>query len=299
MAAVEQVTIRVSELSLVADVVGPAQSLASTPTLLFLHGSGQTRQSWRSALDEAAKRGHRAMSFDLRGHGDSGWAPDGKYGLDRLAADIREVISQMGAPPILIGASLGGMIGMMIAADPPPKLSALVLVDVTHRIERVGAVEVMAFMESAPNGFASVEEAADAVAAYLPHRERPKNTSGLKRNLRLRDGRYYWHWDPAFMQMGRGAEARFQEPSPLESIARRINIPTLLIRGQRSRILSEEGAREFLKLVPHAEYVDIADAHHMVAGDANDAFNSAVFDFVEKLANHRTASSGSNVGAGK
>ena len=280
MAGVEQVTFRLRELNLTADVVGPADGTA----LLFLHGSGQTRQSWRSALEQAAKRGHRAISLDLRGHGDSDWAPDGKYGLERFAADVREVIQQIGGEPILVGASLGGMIGILIAADPPPKLSALILVDVTHRIEMVGAKEVMAFMDSAPSGFASVEEAADAVSAYLPHRERPKDTSGLMRNLRLRNGRYHWHWDPAFMHMGRGAEARLQEPNPLESVARRVKIPTLLIRGRRSRILSEAGVREFLELVPHAEFVDIADAHHMVAGDANDAFNNAVFDFVEKLA---------------
>jgi pimeloyl-ACP methyl ester carboxylesterase len=143
-----------------------------------------------------------------------------------------------------------------------------------------GAHEVSAFMNSAPNGFGSLEEAADAVAAYLPHRPRPKDTSGLKRNLRLRDGRFYWHWDPAVMQMGRNAD--FNGPNPLETAARSLKIPTLLIRGGRSRIVSEAGVREFREMVPHAELVDISDAHHMVAGDANDAFNDAVFNFVEK-----------------
>jgi pimeloyl-ACP methyl ester carboxylesterase len=125
-----------------------------------------------------------------------------------------------------------------------------------------------------------VEEAADAVAAYRPHRQRPKDTSGLKRNLRLRDGRYYWHWDPAMLQMGRNA--KFDGPNPLETAARAVKIPTLLIRGSRSRIVSEAGVREFLELVPHAEFVDITGAHHMVAGDANDEFNDAVFAFVDK-----------------
>ena len=61
-----------------------------------------------------------------------------------------------------------------------------------------------------------------------------------------------------------------------------MSIPTLLVRGTRSRIVSEAGAREFLDMVPHAEFVDIAGAHHMVAGDANDAFNDAVFSFIDK-----------------
>jgi pimeloyl-ACP methyl ester carboxylesterase len=187
---------------------------------------------------------------------------------------------------------------MMIAAKPPPRLHALVLVDVTPRIEKRGAQEVMAFMDTAPDGFASLDEAAEAVAAFLPHRPRPKDTSGLQRNLRLRGGRYYWHWDPAFMHMGkeRGAEASFDGPNPFEDVARAITVPTLLIRGGRSRIVSDAGAREFLALVPHAEFVDIAEAHHMVAGDANDAFNEAVFRFVDRQFTSRSILHGTERG---
>src|SRR5882757_3145774 len=267
-----------SGIRLVADVVGPANA----PTLLFLHGSGQTRQSWGRALDEAVKRGYRAVSLDLRGHGDSDWSPDGKYSMDGFVADVRQAVDHLGDAPIVIGASLGGIIGLLIAATPPPPLRALVLVDITPRVEMSGAKEVIAFMESAPNGFASVEEAADAVSAYLPHRERPTNTNGLKRNLRLRNGRYYWHWDPAIRQMSRDVESKFAGPNPLESAARALTVPTLLVRGGRSRIVSETGVREFLEMVPHAEFVDISGAHHMVAGDANDAFNEAIFDFVAR-----------------
>jgi pimeloyl-ACP methyl ester carboxylesterase len=282
----EQLSIRCSDLNLIADVLGPATG----PTILFLHGSGQTRQSWGSALAEANKRGYRAISLDLRGHGDSDWSPDREYTLERFADDIREVISALGCEPILVGASLGGIIGMMIAAAAPPRLQALVLVDITARIEMSGANEVIAFMDSAPHGFGSLEEAAEAVAAYLPHRPRPKNTEGLKRNLRLRNGRYHWHWDPAFMRMSRDASGNLKadQPNRLENLARAIDIPTLLIRGSRSRIVSEAGAREFLEMVPHAEFVDIAGAHHMVAGDANDAFNTAVFNFIDRQVDQRS-----------
>jgi len=276
-----QVTLPGSGLRLAADAVGANDA----PPLLFLHGSGQTRQSWGRALAQAQKRGYRAISLDLRGHGDSDWAPDGQYTLDAFAADVRRAIDHIGGTPILVGASLGGIIGLLIGATPSPPLRGLVLVDITPHVETDGAKEVSAFMESAPNGFASVEEAADAVAAYLPHRPRPKDTSGLKRNLRLRGGRYYWHWDPAMLQMGRNAN--FNGPNPLETAARALRIPTLLIRGGRSRIVSEAGVREFRDMVPHAECVDISDAHHMVAGDANDAFNDAVFAFVDRQTPHR------------
>jgi pimeloyl-ACP methyl ester carboxylesterase len=282
---VARLTLPGSGLRLVADVVGAADA----PTVLFMHGSGQTRQSWGRALEEAAKRGYRALSLDLRGHGDSDWSPDGKYTLDYFAADVRQAIEYLGGEPILVGASLGGIIGLLICASPPPPVRALVLVDITPRVEMSGAKEVSAFMDSAPNGFGSLEEAADAVAAYLPHRQRPKDTSGLKRNLRLREGRFYWHWDPAMLQMGRDAQAKIGAPNPLETAARALKVPTLLIRGGRSRIVSEAGVREFLEMAPHAEFVDICDAHHMVAGDANDAFNDAVFTFVEKQTASRRA----------
>lgn len=288
---VERLTIPLAGLELAADAAGPADA----PVVLFLHGSGQTRQSWGRALREAAERGYRGISLDLRGHGDSAWSPDGRYSLDLFAADLREVIRQIGRPPVLVGASLGGLIGMLIGGGQPSLVHALVLVDITPRVEERGAREVVAFMDSAPDGFASLEEAADAVAAYLPHRPRPGDTSGLLRNLRLRKGRYYWHWDPAFMQMGRDADAkyRFDGPNPLEQAARALQLPTLLVRGGRSRVVSEEAVREFREQVPHAEFVDIAHADHMVAGDANDAFNDAVFRFIERhVASGRHAAAG-------
>lgn len=279
MHPLELLTIHASGLALVADAIGPVDA----PHILFLHGSGQTRQSWRKALDEAAGRGYRAIALDLRGHGDSAWSPDGVYSLDRFASDLREVITQVGGAPVVVGASLGGLIGLLVSADQPPPTRALVLVDVTPRIEEKGAREVTSFMHSAPEGFASVEEAAEAVASYLPHRQRPKDTSGLARNLRLRAGRYYWHWDPAFMQMGKNADFRPSGPTHLDLAAQALTVPTLLVRGGRSRIVSDESARQFTETVPHAQVVDIAKADHMVAGDANDAFNQAVFSFIDKL----------------
>lgn len=287
--ALERVKLPGAGLNLVADAVGPK----GAPTILFLHGSGQTRQSWGSALEVARERGYRAYALDLRGHGDSDWAPDGQYNLDLFAEDLRRVIEHIGGAPVLVGASLGGIASMLVTALPQPAVRALVLVDITPRVEMSGAQEVMAFMDSAPNGYASLDEAADAVAAYLPHRKRPKSTSGLLRNLREREGRYYWHWDPAFMQMGRDANEKYESDkisaseeeamrTPLEDAARKITIPTLLIRGGRSRIVSDEGVREFKALVPHAEFVDIPEADHMVAGDANDAFNEAVFRFIDQ-----------------
>lgn len=278
MQGVERLTFKASGLDLVADAAGPNDATR----VLFLHGSGQSRQSWRRALQETAKRGLRGIALDLRGHGDSGWAKDADYTLKAFAADVRQVVDQLGGDVVLVGASLGGLASMLMLAESSTGVRALALVDITHRVEESGAKEVVAFMESAPQGFASLDEAADAVSAYLPHRERPKDTRGLERNLRLRDGRYHWHWDPAILQMGKDADFKPKRASILEESARTIGVPTLLIRGGRSEIVSKQSVSEFLALVPHAEFIDVADAHHMVAGDANDAFNDGLLSFIDR-----------------
>ena len=272
------------DVTIVGDADGPE---AGVP-LVFLHGGGQTRQSWGRAVTEAARRGYRAITLDLRGHGESGWAPDGRYGMEGFTGDIRRVIATLDRPPVLVGASLGGFTALLLAADPPPAVAGLILVDIAPRIESAGTSQIGAFMNSAPNGFASLEEAADAVSAYLPHRKRPKNTSGLMRNLRLReDGRLHWHWDPAFIRPRQNEPPR--NPLLFEQAARKVHVPTLLVRGGQSQVVSEAGAREFLDLVPGAEWVDVAGADHMVAGDANDSFNKAIFAF---LARHVPAGRG-------
>ena len=261
-------------VEIVADAAGP---LDGRPVLLS-HGGGQTRAAWGGALREGARRGYRMISADLRGHGESGWAVDGDYALDAYARDLDLMVRRLGRPTALVGASLGGLASLAYAGR-GGALTALVLVDVAPQIEAAGAQRIGAFMAAAPDGFASVDEAADAVAAYLPHRPRPRDTSGLMKNLRRRDdGRLRWHWDP---QMLRGDD-KLPEAEALRDAARRLAVPVLLLRGRMSDVLSPEGVRDFLQLAPHAEHIDIAGADHMIAGDRNDAFNAAVFDFLDR-----------------
>ncbi|MFN8028448.1 MAG: alpha/beta hydrolase [Acidimicrobiia bacterium] len=276
-------------IRLAADVVGDP----AAPPAVLLHGGGQTRYAWGSTAQVLAERGWRAYRVDLRGHGESEWSPDGRYGIDRFAGDIVEITGQVGAvaPPVMIGASLGGISSLLaIGEATTPIARGLVLVDVAPRTEPEGVKRIGDFMgANLESGFGSLEEVADAVAAYNPHRPRPTDLSGLKKNVRLReDGRWVWHWDPAFM---RGIESTQDETRAsdlinherLEAAARRLTVPTLLVRGRMSDLLSEEGAREMLALAPHAEYADVAGAGHMVAGDRNDLFNDAIVGFLDRL----------------
>ena len=232
----------------------------------------------------------RAYSVDLRGHGDSAWAPDGDYSLDAFARDVRAVARSVGQRPALVGASLGGIASLTAIAETEgePLATALVLVDVAPRIEAAGVSRIGDFMKGNLDGFASLEEVADAIGLYNPHRPRPKNLDGLKKNLRRRaDGRWMWHWDPRFVsgRFGSPDETRstLVDGDRLARAARTLTIPTLLVRGRMSDLLSEEGARELLQLVPQAQLVDVAGAGHMVAGDRNDAFNDAVVEFLDSV----------------
>ena len=188
---------------------GDAWGSAEDPPAILLHGGGQTRHAWAGTAETLARAGWYAISLDQRGHGESDWAADGDYDRMRYADDVADVASALDAKPVLVGASLGG-ISSLLAIDrvhsgkhpaPDPLARALVLVDIATRMEPEGLDRIFEFMQAAPDGFASLEEAADAVAGYNPHRPRPKDLSGLKKNLREgADGRWRWHWDPRFIE---------------------------------------------------------------------------------------------------
>jgi pimeloyl-ACP methyl ester carboxylesterase len=251
------------------------------PPVILLHGGGQTRHAWGAAGHALAKRGYQAILVDSRGHGESDWSSALDYSINAYVADVMSVIRGLAATPVIIGASMGGQIAMMTAAEHPAAVRALVLVDVTPQVDRDGRARILAFMQSRPQGFTNLEEAAGAIAEYLPHRPRPTDLAGLKRNLRLReDGRYHWHWDQRFLATyepdADEAERRYSEA------ARKIKAPALLLRGSRSEVVTLDNVRHFQKLIPHAEFADVRGAAHMIAGDRNDAFNSAVIAFLER-----------------
>lgn len=268
-------------LALEADAWGDP----GVPPVLLWHGGGQTRHSWGRTTRLLGEDGWRALTVDLRGHGGSGWPDDGDYSIGAFADDVLAVTASMDARPALVGASLGGLASLVaVGESPEPIATALVLVDVAPRLEVAGQERIAEFMSAKlEDGFADLEEVADAIAAYNPHRPRPTDLSGLAKNLRQRpDGRWVWHWDPRFLQpLGDDlSKAAIPDQQRLEDAARAVDIPILVVRGRQSDLLSEEGVREILALCPHAETVDVAGAGHMIAGDRNDLFNDAVMEFL-------------------
>lgn len=258
----------------------------SDDAVLFLHGGGQTRHSWGGTAKAMAAAGRYAITLDMRGHGESDWTEEGAYQLSTFADDAAEVIRLLEVRPALVGASLGGMTGVLLeGARHPGSISALILVDIIPKMNPAGADRVKEFMlANAKSGFATLEEVADAVSAYNPHRPRPSDLEGLKKNLRMRDGRWYWHWDPRFIEMGMSEPTReVRDPELMSSAMAAVSVPVLLVRGRMSDLVTEEGAAEFQREYPHASYVDVSGAGHMVAGDKNDVFTSAVAGFLDRV----------------
>lgn len=255
--------------------------------VLFLHGGGQTRRAWDKTAKRVAAAGMRAITVDQRGHGESDWVGSGNYTFRHFAEDAAAVVRQMAerfhAAPSVVGASLGGLSALAAEVRQGPLLDSLILVDVTPRMDPDGVAKIQGFMgERRDEGFASLEEAAEAIARYLPHRQKPTSLDGLKKNLRrTADGRYYWHWDPGFMTSEQNINRNARElMAELTAALPKLTLPVLLVRGMQSELVQEAYAQEFVSLAPSASYVDVGGAGHMVAGDKNDIFSNAVLDFL-------------------
>jgi len=137
--------------------------------VLFLHGGGQTRHAWGGAARVMAETGRYAVTLDMRGHGDSGWAEDGNYSLESFAADLAQVCDIFSSPPAVVGASLGGLTALLAVGEEPfVDVGAVVLVDVAPRLETEGTTRIREFMGQRPDGFETLEEAAEVVATFLP-----------------------------------------------------------------------------------------------------------------------------------
>lgn len=266
------------------DGVALAVDMAGDPadcSVILLHGGGQTRHAWGDALSIIADQGYFVISADLRGHGDSDWAAPGGYSLNHFAADVQALCQHCQRPPVLIGASLGGLAALVAqGTSTGPLAKGLALVDIVPQVNPEGVGQILAFMQAHPEGFASLEAAADSVAKYLPHRGPRRNVQGLQKNLRLReDGRYYWHWDPKFI----GSDDLRSSIDSLAEATTAIKVPVLLIRGSNSNVVDQAGMDNLRERIPHARFREIRGAGHMVAGDSNDAFTSAVLEFLSEL----------------
>lgn len=255
------------------------------PPVVLVGGMGQTRHSWRRTAEHIAASGRRAILLDLRGHGDSGWSADGAYDFPRLAGDLVAVTAQLGRPAALVGASLGGKVSLAAAGYGGTAVaSALVMIDTVPRSSAAGAAQVLAPLRPPADGFASPEEAADAIAASRGGPARPDAGATMRRNMRVdAAGRWHWHWDPALMARDHGMRVADALPY-LEGAAARLGIPTLVVRGELSPVTDDAGIDAMRALVPQLRVETVIGAGHMLVGDQNDAFAFALMRFLNEEA---------------
>ena len=264
-------------------IAGDSWGDRAGPLVVLQHGGGQTRHSWKGAGETLGAAGYHAVAVDARGHGDSDWAggEDG-YAVDFMIEDLTAITGALGSKnPILVGASMGGGTSLIAVGERKIDAAALVLVDMAPRIEPEGQARIQAFMNQKPEGFDSLQDVAAAIANYQPHRKRPRTLDGLAKNVRLApNGKYVWHWDPA-RRHNRPGMLHYRDR--LRKAADSLDLPVLLVRGGLSDVLSEEGAHDFLRQCPHADYVNVTNAAHMVAGDRNDIFAGSVVEFLLRV----------------
>jgi pimeloyl-ACP methyl ester carboxylesterase len=266
-------------IQLVADVRGDPDAWP----VLLLHGGGQTRYAWGATAELVASHGWQTIALDLRGHGESQWAPNGDYSFTAFCADCVAVVDQLGRPPVLVGASLGGMSAMLAEGTSDRTISCgLVLVDITPKTNPAGVARIEAFMRSGINGFDSLEQASEAIAAYTPQRIRKSSVSGLMKVLRKRNDRFYWHWDPKVLDHERTEVVPGRLSGLLDVAMNNIDVPTMLVRGALSDVVTQDGIDDLLARIPEVTVVEVDGAAHMIAGDRNDVFSDAVVAFLEE-----------------
>jgi pimeloyl-ACP methyl ester carboxylesterase len=265
---------------------------AAAPSVLYAHGFGQTCRAWSATASALAAHGHAGLAYDARGHGGSARNSAGDpYTGQQFTDDLIVLAGELPRPPVLVAASMGGLFGLLAEARWPGLFRAMVLVDITPRWETAGVERILGFMTAFPAGFDSLEHAAAAIAAYLPHRAGRKSSSSLRELLREGDdGRWRWHWDPRLVdELARDSE-RHQDD--IAEATRAVRCPLLLVSGGRSDLVSARTVADFLELAPHARHVQLADATHMLAGDDNDGFTAAVLEYLAEL--DRTEGTGSS-----
>ena len=268
-------------LKIAADVWGSDNK----KLVILLHGGGQTRHAWGETGKKLAEAGYHSVALDLRGHGDSEWHSDADYTIKAYKEDLVSIIKEINKPASLIGASLGGMASLLLAGDEVNSnlCTSLIMVDIGIYPDPAGSDRIVSFMLSGEAGFESLEDVAKSISDYLPHRQKPKDLQGLKKNLRLKeDGKYYWHWDPRFIRRRPGSRDKGYFDLQLKA-AQKVVVPTLLMRGALSDVVTMEDVEYFLSVIGHAKFVEIEKAAHMIAGDRNDGFAEEAIKFLRSL----------------
>lgn len=250
---------------------------ASAPTMLLVHGGSTHAHIWDLVAPAFARRYH-VVAPDLRGHGDSAWAPDGAYHRAAHISDLEQLVAtEKLAPLVLVGHSMGGNVALGYAAQRPQDILTLVLVDsgpgfADDAFERANRVSAGNPLEG------SFESFVERVHSYSPHWPPWQVRWQVRHSLRPLSGdRWTWKGDPFLRSAQRRARRRPQEDvEQLWAAWDGLQCDTLIVRGGSSRMFRRETAERLLQRLPAARFVEVPRAGHRVPED-----NPA--DFVQAL----------------
>ena len=242
---------------------------SGAPEVVLMHGGAQNAHTWDTVALALARP---VVAVDLPGHGHSSWRDDHRYSPRAMADDVAVAVRQL-APKarVVVGMSLGGLTALCLAQAHPELVARLVLVDITPGTDAVKAEPILAFL-AGPERFASFQEIVDRTVAFNPSRSESSLRRGVLHNAReLPDGSWTWRWDPAARWRSRATGANGpaggERFGSLWAAVDRLTVPLLLIRGGRSRVVSDEDAAELLRRQPGAQVEVIPDAGHSIQGD--------------------------------
>lgn len=258
-------------------------SPASESAIILLHGMAMHARVWDDfaiSLDS----NYRPIAVDFRGHGDSDWSADQRYDRMTLAADIGAFIPEVSTnPPVVIGHSLGGAVGLLGATtwrrDVAPK--AIVMID-SSLSKPSGQSRVGQFLDQSPTSFDSLEAMIDYAATLAKGRTRTELRTSVLRNARKHaDGRWAWKYDPALVA------SRRQTPSDsydqLWHALEALTVPLLYIKASHNSHLQEDQERRLGSVNPLVQLVEAPNTTHAVMRDNPTAFRTLVMSFLESL----------------
>ena len=252
----------------------------SNPTIFMLHGNSQQAHSW-DFVSLPLSENYHVIAMDQRGHGDSDWAPDGDYSLEAQQKDIDGFVDSILPSKFhLIGHSMGGRNSYVWASRHPNSLNSLVIVDTGPESASRGRNRIQTFKEL-PDELNSFEEFASRIQEYTG-RTREQTLGSLKYSIRERsDGKWTWKYDKLMRTPGQRPPTWTSEQL-WESVAK-IDCQTLVVRGSRSDIFTEETMNKMKTVIPKCTTVTVERAGHLVAGDNPADFLVAVQELLNSL----------------
>lgn len=254
-----------------------------SPAIVMLHGFGVSGHMFDEFADRMQDR-YRLIAIDQRGHGDSDWSAEGDYTRAAFVSDLEGFRETLGLDRfILVGHSMGGLNAISYANTYPRHVRALVLVDVGPEAAKEGVDNIVRFTRGP-------DELEFDEFVELAHRFNQRRTiENIRERMRhrlkpLESGKWTWKFDKRFREKDNGLRIG-SELNNDESwqLFRDIRVPTLLVRGAESDVLSQEIAERATREMARARLVIVPAAGHSVPGDNPDEFTAAVREFLSDI----------------